>query len=59
MADYYRELVSILRKNGYQLPQARQATKSGIGQRVTAPRTTKSPHAANHVLKQAGLPKAF
>jgi Holliday junction resolvase len=44
MADIYRELVAILRKNGCYLVR---------------PRSTKSPHTANDVLKQAGLAKAF
>ena len=29
------------------------------GRSVTVPRSTKSRHTANDVLKQAGLPKAF
>jgi hypothetical protein len=29
------------------------------GRHVTVPRSTKSRHTANDVLKQAGLPKAF
>jgi len=64
MADFYRELVTILRANGCQL------IRTGKGgheiwfspvnsHHVTVPRSTKSRHTANEVLKQAGLPKAF
>ncbi len=64
MADFYRDLVAILRANGFQL--SRQAkgshemwTNPVTKQSVTVPRTTKSRHTANDVLKQAGLPKKF
>lgn len=64
MADFYRELVTILRANGFVL------LRSGKGSHeiwfnlqtkkpVTVPRNTKSRHTANDVLKQAGLPKKF
>ena len=64
MADFYRELVAILRANGFIL------FRSGKGSHeiwfnpvtkktVTVPRTTKSRHTANDVLKQAGLEKKF
>ncbi len=64
MADYYRELIAILRANGFQF------SRSGKGSHetwfnpdnkrsVTVPRTTKSRHTANDVLKQAGLEKKF
>ena len=64
MADFYRELVAILRANGFELLRpgkgsheiwANPTTK----QQVTVPRSTKSRHTANDVLKQAGLPKKF
>jgi hypothetical protein len=57
MADLYRELVAILRAHGgYRV----RAGKRSVNRRhVTVPRSTKSRHTANDVLKQAGLPKAF
>ena len=64
MADFYRELVAILRSHGFEIlrtgkgsheiwfnPQSKRS--------VTVPRTAKSRHAANDVLKQAGLEKKF
>jgi predicted RNA binding protein YcfA (HicA-like mRNA interferase family) len=64
MADLYRDLVNILRENGCSL--ARSGKRSHeiwyspvAGRHVTVPRTTKSRHTANDVLKQAGLEKAF
>ena len=64
MADFYRELVAILRAHGFELLRSgkgsheiwfnRQSDRS-----VTVPRTTKSRHTANDVLKQAGLEKKF
>jgi predicted RNA binding protein YcfA (HicA-like mRNA interferase family) len=64
MASLYRELVAILRENG--CAPARQGKGSHEiwyspvnGRHVTVPRSTKSRHTANEVLKQAGLPKAF
>lgn len=63
MADFYRDLVKILRANGYALVRSKGSHevwfKSGINRQVTVPRTTKSRHTANEVLKQAGLEKAF
>lgn len=64
MADFYRQPTDILRKHGCHL--VRQGKGShGIWfspvskENVTVPRTTKSRHTANEVLKKAGLPKAF
>jgi len=64
MADLYRELVAILRANGCYLVRhgkgSHEIWYSPINRgHVTVPRTTKSRHTANEVLKQAGLPKAF
>ncbi|MFL5042147.1 MAG: type II toxin-antitoxin system HicA family toxin [Xanthobacteraceae bacterium] len=64
MADLYRELVAILRANGCYLVRPGKGSHeiwySPINQRpVTVPRSTKSRHTANDVLKSAGLPKAF
>jgi predicted RNA binding protein YcfA (HicA-like mRNA interferase family) len=61
MAEFYRELVAILRANGCHLVRkgkgAHEIWFSPVN--VTVPRTTKSRHTANDVLKQAGLEKAF
>jgi predicted RNA binding protein YcfA (HicA-like mRNA interferase family) len=64
MAELYRELVSILRANGCSLVRPGKGSHeiwySPVSKRhVTVPRSTKSRHTANDVLKQAGLPKAF
>ena len=64
MADFYRELVSLLRENGYELLRSGKGSHEvwhnpSSGRRVTVPRTTKSRHTANEVLKQAGLQKEF
>jgi predicted RNA binding protein YcfA (HicA-like mRNA interferase family) len=64
MADLYRELVAILRANGCYLVRKGKGSHeiwySPVSRRhVTVPRSTKSRHTANDVLKQAGLPKAF
>jgi predicted RNA binding protein YcfA (HicA-like mRNA interferase family) len=64
MAEFYRELVAILRANGCHLVRkgkgAHEIWYSPVnGRHVTVPRTTKSRHTANDVLKQAGLEKAF
>ena len=61
MADFYRELVEILRRNRCRLVRKGKGSHeiwfSPIN--ITVPRTTKARHTANEVLKQAGLPKAF
>jgi predicted RNA binding protein YcfA (HicA-like mRNA interferase family) len=59
MANFYRELVAILRENGcYFVRQGKGSHEiwfSPLTNRpVTVPRTTKSRHTANDVLKQAG-----
>jgi predicted RNA binding protein YcfA (HicA-like mRNA interferase family) len=64
MAEFYRELVAIFRANGCHLVRKGKGTHeiwySPVnGRHVTVPRTTKSRHTANDVLKQAGLEKAF
>jgi len=60
MADFYRELVAILRENGCHLVRQGKGSHeiwfSPLNRRpVTVPRTTKSRHTANDVLKQAGI----
>ena len=64
MADLYRELVAILRANGcYQVRPGKgshEIRHSPTSQRhLTAPRSTKSRHTANDVLKRAGITKAL
>jgi predicted RNA binding protein YcfA (HicA-like mRNA interferase family) len=64
MADLYRDLVSILQAKGCYLVRSGKGSHeiwySPISkQNVTVPRSTKSRHTANDVLKQAGLDKAF
>jgi predicted RNA binding protein YcfA (HicA-like mRNA interferase family) len=64
MADYYRELVRILRSNGWQLHRTGKGSHEiwvnpANGRAVTVPRNTKSRHTANDVLKQADLEKKF
>ena len=60
MADFYRELVAILRANGCHVVRAGKGSHeiwfSPLNRHhVTVPRTTKSRHTANDVLKQAGI----
>jgi len=57
-------LVKILRSNGFQLHWSGKGSHEiwfnpTNGRAVTVPRTTKSRHTANDVLKQAGLEKKF
>ena len=64
MANFYRELVSILRANGFELLRTGKGSHEIwfnpiTNQHVTVPRSTKSRHTANDVLKQAGLSKKF
>ena len=64
MAGLYRGLVAILRKNGcYPVRKGKGSHEIWYSpvsnQHVTVPRSTKSRHTANDVLKQAGLPNAF
>ena len=64
MADFYRELITVLRANGFELSRSGKGSheiwfNSQTKRSVTVPRTTKSRHTANDVLKQAGLEKKF
>ena len=64
MAGFYRDLIAILRANGCHLVRTGKGSHeiwySPVNNRhVTVPRSTKSRHSANDVLKQAGLPKVF
>jgi predicted RNA binding protein YcfA (HicA-like mRNA interferase family) len=61
MAEFYRDLVAILRTHGGYLVRAGKGSHeiwySPVNKRhVTVPQ---SRHTANDVLKKAGLPKAF
>lgn len=64
MADYYRDLVRLLRKSGYELTRQGRGDHEiwwnpGSGLRVTVDRKLKSKFTANGILKEAGLAKAF
>ena len=64
MADFYRDLVAILRKHGCRPARPGRGSHETWfsptnGKYFTVPRSTKSRHTANEVLKQAGLLKAF
>jgi len=64
MAEFYRDLVRILEANGCYLVRkgkgSHETWHSPVSNRnVTVPRSTKSRHTANEVLKEAGLAKAF
>ena len=64
MANFYRDLIAILRAHGFELLRAGKGSHEiwhnpATSRQVTVPRTTKSRHTANDVLKQAGLPKQF
>jgi hypothetical protein len=64
MADFYSQLVALLLAAGCRMVRpgkgSHEIWHSPITQRnFSLPRTTKSRHTANEVLKQAGLPKAF
>ena len=59
MAELYRDLVRILQANGcYRVRAGKGSHEIWFSHHVTVPRSTKSRHTANDVLKQAGLPKA-
>ncbi len=64
MADFYRDLIAILRANGFLLSRCGKGSHEiwfnpVTKKSVTVPRPTKSRHTANDVLKQAGLEKKF
>ncbi|MEM1086642.1 MAG: type II toxin-antitoxin system HicA family toxin [Pseudomonadota bacterium] len=61
---FYRELTKHLAGAGYVYEMNAKGSHekwrhAETGHAVTVPRSTKSRHTANEVLKQAGLPKAF
>ena len=64
MADYYRDLIQLLRQHGFELKRQGRGDheiwwnpKSGV--RLTVDRKLRSRFTANGILKEAGLPKAF
>jgi predicted RNA binding protein YcfA (HicA-like mRNA interferase family) len=64
VAEFYRELVTIPRANGCRLVRPGKGSHEiwyspHSGRNFSVPRSTKSRHTANEVLKQAGLTKAF
>lgn len=64
MADFYREIIALPRANDFQLLRSGKGSHEvwfnpTTRKSVTVPRSTKSRHTANEVLKQAGLEKKF
>jgi predicted RNA binding protein YcfA (HicA-like mRNA interferase family) len=64
MADFYRDLIAVLTANKCTFVREGKGSHeiwySPVSrQNFTIPKTTKSRHIANIVLKQAGLKKAF
>jgi predicted RNA binding protein YcfA (HicA-like mRNA interferase family) len=64
MADFYRELVRIPREHGCRLVRtdkgSHEVWHSPINNKpFVVPRSTKSRHTANEMLKQAGISKSF
>lgn len=64
MEGFYRALAAILLENGWSVVRPGKGSHeiwsdpTGAAS-VAVPRTVKSRHTANGILKQAGLPKAF
>ena len=64
MADYYRDVVRLLREADYEFKRQGRGDheiwwKPKTGARVTVDRKLASRFTANGILKEAGLPKAF
>ena len=64
MADFYRDVVRLLRDAGKELKRQGRGDHeiwwhSKTGVRLTIDKKLKSKMTANGILKQAGLPKAF
>jgi predicted RNA binding protein YcfA (HicA-like mRNA interferase family) len=64
MADYYRDVVRLLRDNGFELKRQGRGDheiwwNSDTGVRVTVDRKLKSRFTANGILKDAGISKSF
>ena len=64
MADYYRDVIRLLRDAGYEFRRAGRGDheiwwNARTGHRVTVDRKLKSKITANEILKDCALPKAF
>lgn len=64
MADYYRDVIRLLRDAGYEFKRPGRGDHEiwwnpRSGRRITVDRKLKSKITANEILKDAGLPKAF
>jgi hypothetical protein len=64
MADYYRDLVRLLKSAGYELKRQGRGDHEiwwnpRTGVHVTVDRKLRSRFTANAILKEADLPKAF
>jgi predicted RNA binding protein YcfA (HicA-like mRNA interferase family) len=64
MADYYRDVIRLLRDAGYEFRRQGRGDHEiwwnpETGVRVTVDRKLKSKFTANGILKEAGLEKAF
>jgi hypothetical protein len=64
MADYYRNLIRLLKAGGYEFKREGRGDHEiwwnpQTGVRVTVDRKLRSKFTANGILKEAGLPKAF
>jgi hypothetical protein len=64
MADYYRDLIQLLRQHGFEFKRQGRGDheiwwnpKTGV--RLAVDRKLRSRFTANGILKEAGLPKAF
>ena len=64
MADYYRDVIRLLKDGGYELKRQGRGDHEiwwnpQTGVHVTVDRKLKSRFTANGILKEAGLPKTF
>jgi hypothetical protein len=64
MADYYRDLIALLKEAGYEFKRQGRGDheiwwNAGLKVSVTVDRKLRSRITANEILKEAGLPKAF
>lgn len=64
MADYYRDVIAMLRQAGYEFKRPGRGDHEiwwhpATGRHVTVDRKLRSRFTANGILKEAGLPKAF
>ncbi len=64
MASYYREIVDLLKNNGWSLHRQGKGShevwvNSVTGVKLTVPQNCKKKHTANAIMKQTGLSKKF